>query len=855
VLPLWSAFSVDDLFSELRQIGLSNAHSSERLQDVRFRLSAWGSGASVNIPANLTNVAAIAVGSYAQGQSHDLAILSNNTVVVWGENGFGEINTPSALSNLVTVAVAGGGYHSLALVNDGTPLILRPPVGGTYFSGRDVTLSARAVGALPLSYQWLRDGTNIPGATQLTLSLPAISTADATRYQIVVSNAFGVAASVPAPVSVIDGAPFFIQQPVQTNYAYLGTKFSLTSVVGGSGPLQYKWLFNGQELPGPASDTLTFPRVQVTNSGAYALVVSNSFGSVTSSIANLTVLSVVAWGAFDIFYNETNVPASLTNPIAISAGPGSSLALRADGTALAWGHYQNGETNIPPGLSNLVEIVAGPGYNLALRADGKVIGFGNVSTDSLNGLSKIVSMEADNSGATFLRQDGTVVRLAQNTLSFPTFGTNVVALNHYINGYGLLRADGTVLLSGNIKVPAASNIMQMAASIAGGDQELFLRCDGSVFGAGRLGRTPGVSNAIDIAANTSVGAAVRPDGTVGAWGSPAGSNPTNVPFGLANVSVLDGGQYHFMALLKDRVFPPVFLSDALNSPAVVVSSKNSAQWFGQRSISHDGQHAAQSAPIDRNTASSMRALVTGPITVRFWWKVSSETNRDFVTFSVGGNAQAAISGEQDWQQVAFNVPAGPQMLVWTYSKDDSGSAGLDAAWVDQLELIPIAPSIVSQPISQTVLGGTNVTFSIAATGTPPLSYQWRKNELPMANQVASSLVLTNVTRTNSGSYAVVITNVAGTIGSSNAILIVHVPQRLRQPMFPGSGSFLLLSSDVDGGLLSSNNLAGFHLRASTNLTDWLPILATITLTNGLLQIQDTNAAAFRARFYRVVEHW
>src|SRR5262249_31953349 len=156
---------------------------------------------------------------------------------------------------------------------------------------------------------------------QSTLSLPAITSTDATSYQIVVSNALGLAVSVLAPVTVLDGAPFFIQQPVETNFAYLGTKFSLTSVVGGSGPLHFKWLFNGQELPGPASDTLTFPRVQVTNSGAYTLVVSNSFGSVTSSVANLTILSVVAWGAFDIFYNETNVPASLTNPIAISAGP------------------------------------------------------------------------------------------------------------------------------------------------------------------------------------------------------------------------------------------------------------------------------------------------------------------------------------------------------------------------------------------------------------------------------------------------------------------------------------------------------------------------------------------------------
>jgi hypothetical protein len=39
------------------------------------------------------------------------------------------------------------------------------------------------------------------------------------------------------------------------------------------------------------------------------------------------------------------------------------------------------------------------------------------------------------------------------------------------------------------------------------------------------------------------------------------------------------------------------------------------------------------------------------------------------------------------------------------------------------------------------------------------------------------------------------------------------------------------------------------------LTDWLPIPASITLTNGLLLIQDINASGFRTRFYRVVEDW
>ena len=125
----------------------------------------------------------------------------------------------------------------------------------------------------------------------------------------------------------------------------------------------------------------------------------------------------------------------------------------------------------------------------------------------------------------------------------------------------------------------------------------------------------------------------------------------------------------------------------------------------------------------------------------------------------------------------------------------------------------------------------------------------------MLTNQSSSITLTNVTRTNSGSYLVLITNIAGSITSSPAILTVHVPQQLRQPTFrPGVG-FTLLSGDEDGGALSSNNLDSLHFQASSNLIDWVTIPAAVTLSNGVLVIQDTNAAACPNRFYRVIEDW
>jgi hypothetical protein len=71
-----------------------------------------------------------------------------------------------------------------------------------------------------------------------------------------------------------------------------------------------------------------------------------------------------------------------------------------------------------------------------------------------------------------------------------------------------------------------------------------------------------------------------------------------------------------------------------------------------------------------------------------------------------------------------------------------------------------------------------VTFSVAAGGTPPLSYQWSFGGSALDGATNASLTLTNVQFSQAGSYSVVITNVAGTASSSNATLAVNFPPAL-----------------------------------------------------------------------------
>ena len=435
---------------------------------------------------------------------------------------------------------------------------------------------------------------------------------------------------------------------------YLGTKVGLGVPVSGSGPLTYQWRFNGLPIPGATANELIFSRVRVTNAGNYAFTASNQFGSITDSNCALIIRQLASWG--DTSFGLTNLSTNLTNIIAIAAGYSDSLALRANGTVFAWGNGANTQTNVPAGLSNAVELAVGNIYNLALKTNGLVSAWGAIEpnfTNPLTNFPNAIAIEADIAGATILKTNGTVFRISLSGVSnsFPQL-SNVVALAPAYNTFTALRDDGVLFIAGGSTsiLPVASNVLSMSFLQSYGT---ILKRDGTIqiyYPLALIGSPTNFLPVTAIAANNGI----RPDHTVAAWYTPGIGIPlstTNVPIDLTNVVSIDTGANHILTMLALRDSPTVPLSDALDTPVLALSSRNSPQWFGQTNISHDGLHAAQSAEIGSGTASSMRAFVNGPITVSFWWKVSSEANHDFLTFSAAGMPLASISGEVDWQQV------------------------------------------------------------------------------------------------------------------------------------------------------------------------------------------------------------
>jgi hypothetical protein len=165
--------------------------------------------------------------------------------------------------------------------------------------------------------------------------------------------------------------------------------------------------------------------------------------------------------------------------------------------------------------------------------------------------------------------------------------------------------------------------------------------------------------------------------------------------------------------------------------------------------------------------------------VSFWWKVSSQTNNDFLQFRIGNTVVTNISGEVPWRFQSFNIGPSNAVLEWRYTKNSSTTVGQDRGWVDQVKVGQLPPTITSQPASQAVGEGSTVTLRVTAAGTAPLNYQWRFNSNNLSDDsfvrgaTTATLVLSNAQPAHSGFYSVLVSNSEGSMTSSNALLTVR----------------------------------------------------------------------------------
>jgi hypothetical protein len=155
--------------------------------------------------------------------------------------------------------------------------------------------------------------------------------------------------------------------------------------------------------------------------------------------------------------------------------------------------------------------------------------------------------------------------------------------------------------------------------------------------------------------------------------------------------------------------------------------------------------------------------------------------------------------------------------------------------------VGLPPTVVTQPVSQFVGVGTNVNLVVSATGTSPMSYQWRKDGVSIPGATSSTLALSNVQTNQTGLYAAVVSNGFGMRTSIVAVVSIAGPPHLLSATRLTNGVMQVVLDGLSGHV--------YELLGTTNFNGW-SVIKRLTNTSDRQLILDTSATNAPHRFYR-----
>jgi hypothetical protein len=228
------------------------------------------------------------------------------------------------------------------------------------------------------------------------------------------------------------------------------------------------------------------------------------------------------------------------------------------------------------------------------------------------------------------------------------------------------------------------------------------------------------------------------------------------------------------------------------------------------------QPASQTVTVGQTATFAVVASGTTPLT--YQWKTNGTAISGATSSSYTTPATTSSDNGSQFTVVVSNV---------------AGSAASGAATLT-VSAAAVAPSITTQPASQTITAGQTATFTVVAGGTSPLSYQWQKNGANISGATSSSYTTPATTTSDSGSqFTVAVSNVAGNVTSNAAMLTVNSspqPLQVTTNSLPGGQLLTPYSANLQatGGVLPYNwSVIGGQLPNGLSLS---PTNATITGT-------------------------
>ena len=760
-------------------------------------------------------------------------------------------NATTSILTITNVQPANAGSYSVVINNPGgsitsssailtlntnpvAPVFNSQPASLVVLAGSTASFTAVAGGTAPISYQWNKNGTPIPGATSTTLNLSNVQTADDGSYTLTATNSVGIATSNPAQLTVTTSTPL-------VNSAYNLVGFGQATTGGGVIP-----------DTDPAYAKVTTP-LELAN----AVIAFNKTGSIK-------VIEIM--NDLDLGWNEIGsaVQTLGSTPFTAAATPQLHPRLITTGVSKMDIKYKNGGLTIFSANGATIRHCTfniKSTHNIIVRnlkfdemwewdeatkgqydkndwdfidlANGGVVY--NVWIDHCTftkSYDGIVDMKAGSTNVTlswckYTGDDG-----ATNPNSFVWQQINSLESNKTAHTfYNFLRNNGfsttniVQIIQGHDKTHLMGSNDQdpKNVNLSATFHHLWMHnCWDRAVPRLRAGNVHDFNNYVD---DTDALAAKRLRDAIQRNMSQSSSNALKNTYSFSpplNGSIsTEGG-----AILVEKSVYIDCLTPLRNNQTDVTDPTYTGKILGLDMI-----YQMDSTVVRGNSTDPGSPL--GPF------------QAPIIAFSWNPN-----SGAPGGQLPYTYTPDDPSQLQNIVTSPTAGAGAGVLIWNKTNWLIttyaPSAPIISADPQGQTVTIGNSATFTVAAGGSTPLSYQWYYNtNSGIPNATNTFLMLINVQATNAGTYSVIVTNTAGSAASSNAILTVSLGASA-QPQL----SNFFYNNGVFSFTVSGDSGPDYVVQASTNLTDWTSIFTNHSPIPPFVWA-DLVASNFSQRFYRI----
>jgi hypothetical protein len=635
------------------------------------------------------------------------------------------------------------------------------PTNETVNAGGTATFTVAATGSQPMSYQWSFDGIPIDNATNSVFTLEDVQSTNDGVYAVTLTNPYESVMSSNAVLTVPTYPPSIITQPInQTNYAGTTASFSVTA--NGSQPLSYQWSFDGTSLDGATNATLMLSDVQSGEAGEYSVSVSNPYGETNSVTAMLTVAAppncapvsegMVSWWAGEGNANDsfgtnngtleggvTFVPGEVGQAFMFDGSSGyvsipDSPSLDSFGTNITIECWIMVNQNTPNADWTGIVTKGNSSWRLQGTSGAETVTFSADPNGDLIGNAEVNDGQWHHVAATY---DGTNMCLyVDGTLDATQPASLPLATNSF-----------PVCLGENPQAPPGYYFNGAIDEVAIYNRALSAEEIQTIYVTGSGGKCPVPIVVASQPTNETINA-----GSAVSWSVAAtGSRPLTYQWNFEGTPLAGATNTVFTIEDAQPTNAGVY-TVTLTNPFQSVTSSNALLTVLARPPTIVTQPASQT----NNPGATVNFIVVAGGTPPFGYQWSFDrTNMIGATNSALTLTNVQLSQAGNYAVVVTNL----------YGSVTSSNS--------VLTLLPQPPIILAQPVSETNVVGGTASFTVIASGTLPLSYQWRFGTSNIIGATSATLTLLEVQPSQAGNYTVLITNLFGSTNSATAVLTVN----------------------------------------------------------------------------------